>query len=191
MSISFPMLGKFLDIMPSNRFSTPFFLFGGTLRMLVHLMLSHRSLDVSSFLKSFFFLFWFKLSDCHYSVFQLAYPLHCIMKSTVLYFFFISVIVFFSSAYFFFLFCMPLLNILPCPPILHPSSSSIFVVIALNSLLGRRLVSTLLSPSKILPCCFILNLFVSCLVLPVLCFCLCKLGRSVACPDLGNVTLFM
>lgn len=146
MSISFPTLGKFLDIMSSNQFSTPFFLFGGTLRMLVHLILSHRSLDVSSFLKSFFFLFWFKLSDCHYSVFQLADPFLCIMKS-VLSFFFISVIVFFTSAYFFFLFCMFLLNVLPCSPILHPSSLSIFMIITMNILSDGLLMSTVFSLS--------------------------------------------
>ena len=154
--------------------------------MLVHLTLSHRSLDVASVLKSF--SFFVQLEWLSLLCLPASDPFLCIMKSTVLSFFFISVIVFFSSAYFFFLFCKSLLNILPCSPILHPNALSFFMIIALKSLLGRLLVSTLLSPSKILPCSFILNLFPSCLILPVLCFCLCKLGRSVACPDLGNST---
>ena len=57
-AISCPMLGKSLTIISSNIFSGPFSLFSpsGTpiRRMLLHLMLSQRSLRLSSFL---FFLF--------------------------------------------------------------------------------------------------------------------------------------
>ena len=48
------------------------------MRMLVGLMLSQRSLKLSSFLK-FFFFFLFILRDFHYSVFQLADLLLCII----------------------------------------------------------------------------------------------------------------
>ena len=54
LTISFPKLGKFSTIISSNIFSDPFFFYfsSGTLiiRMLVHLMLSQRSLRLSSVL---------------------------------------------------------------------------------------------------------------------------------------------
>ena len=56
LTISFPLLGKFSAIISSNIFSGPFFLSSpGTpmMQMLVHLMLSQRSLRLSSF-HSFF-----------------------------------------------------------------------------------------------------------------------------------------
>ena len=60
LTISFPMLGKFSTIISSNIFSDPFFFFSyGTpkIRMLVHLMLSQRSLRLSSILFILFSLF--------------------------------------------------------------------------------------------------------------------------------------
>ena len=59
-SVSFPRLGKFPAIISSNNFSAPFSLsspFGTPImQMLVHLMVSHKSLKLSS-LFSFFFFF--------------------------------------------------------------------------------------------------------------------------------------
>ena len=60
LTIFFPMLGKFSTIISSNIFSVPFFFssFSGTpiIQMLVHLMLSQRSLRLSSILL-FLFLY--------------------------------------------------------------------------------------------------------------------------------------
>ena len=53
-TISFPLLGKFSTVISSNIFSDPFFFpcFSGTpiIRILVHLVLSQRSLRLSSIL---------------------------------------------------------------------------------------------------------------------------------------------
>ena len=57
----FPMLGKFLTII-SNIFSYPFFFSSSgifIIQVLVHLMLSHRSLRLSSFLFILFSLFFY------------------------------------------------------------------------------------------------------------------------------------
>lgn len=52
LTISFSMLGKFLTIISSSVYLGPFSFPPGTpiMQVLVHLMLSHRSLDLSSFL---------------------------------------------------------------------------------------------------------------------------------------------
>ena len=61
LTISFPMLVKFLTIISSNIFSNPFFFssFSGTpkIQMLFHLMLSQKSLRLSSILFILFSLF--------------------------------------------------------------------------------------------------------------------------------------
>ena len=60
MTISFPMLGKFSTIMSSNIFSDPFFFSSSgtpTIQMLVHLVLSQRSLRLSSILFIHFFFY--------------------------------------------------------------------------------------------------------------------------------------
>ena len=61
LTISFPMLGKFSTIVSSNIFSDPFFFtsYSGTsrIRMLVRLMLSQRSLRLTSILFILFSLF--------------------------------------------------------------------------------------------------------------------------------------
>ena len=61
LTVSFPMLGNFSAIITSNIFSGPFTFssLSGTpiMRMLVHLMLSQRSLRLSSFLFILFSLF--------------------------------------------------------------------------------------------------------------------------------------
>ena len=60
-TISFPMLGKFSTIIPSNIFSDPFLFSSSsetpTIRMLVHLVMSQRSLRLSSILFILFSLF--------------------------------------------------------------------------------------------------------------------------------------
>ena len=61
MALSFPMLGKFLTII-SNIYSYPFFFSSSGIsitQMLVHLMLSQRSLRLSSFLFILFSLFFY------------------------------------------------------------------------------------------------------------------------------------
>ena len=75
-TISFPMLGKFLTRISSSIFSDPFFWSsssGTTItRMLVHLILSQRSLRLSSF-----FLFFFILSSALLQLFPAFYlPVH-------------------------------------------------------------------------------------------------------------------
>ena len=81
-AIYFPMLGKFSTIISSNIFSGPFSLSSpsGTpiMRMLVHLMLSQRSLRLSSF---FFTLF--HGSEFHHSVFQVTSPFFCFSYSAI------------------------------------------------------------------------------------------------------------
>ena len=59
LTISFSILGKFSTIISSKIFSYPFFSSSGTpiIRMLVHLILSQRSLRLSSFLFILFTLF--------------------------------------------------------------------------------------------------------------------------------------
>ena len=69
------------DIISSNIFSGPFSLSSpsGTpiMQMLVCLMLSHRSLRLSSFLFILFFYFLFCGSDSQHSVLQVVYPFFC------------------------------------------------------------------------------------------------------------------
>ena len=72
-TIFFPILGKFSAIISSDIFSDPFSLSSPSgvliMWMLIHLMLSQRSLRLSSFFCSFFFL---------YSVLQLWFPPLCL-----------------------------------------------------------------------------------------------------------------
>ena len=74
-SFSFPKLGKFLSIISSNIFSGPFSLLlllgPAIMQMLLHLMLSQRSLWLS--LISTFLFILFCSSDFYHSVFQLTY----------------------------------------------------------------------------------------------------------------------
>ena len=81
-AISFPILGKFSNIISSSIFSWPFFLFtsSGTpvIRMLGSLTLHHRSLRLSSFLlilfSSLLYLFPPFYLLPHYPIFCLHYP---------------------------------------------------------------------------------------------------------------------
>lgn len=88
----------------TNMFSAPFSLSSPIMQMLVCLMLSQRSLKLSSFLKIFFcLLFW--LDNLSYFVFRsLIHLLHHLIHCWFPHVFFISVIVFFSSDWIFLIF---------------------------------------------------------------------------------------
>ena len=105
---TFPILGNFSAIISSNIFSGPFYLSSsGTpiMRMLVHLMLSQRSLRLCPFLFILFFYFLFCSSDFHYPVFQVTYPFFCLNSSvTDCFYHTVHLYLFFSSS-------RPLLNI--------------------------------------------------------------------------------
>ena len=82
MTISFPILGKFLTMSSSNIFfkSVPFsfssFSWTPVIQMFVHLMLSQRSLRLSSFLFILFSLF------CSAAV-KVTYPFLCLSYSAI------------------------------------------------------------------------------------------------------------
>ena len=88
------------------------------------------------------------------------------------------------------MFSSSLLKFTLCSSILLLSSVSIFIIIALNSFLGRLLISTSLSSfSDIMSCSFVWNTLLCLLILPnSLCFFL-VLGRLVTFPNLGEVAL--
>ena len=86
LTISFAMLGKFSAITSSNIFSGPFSLSSsGTpiMQMLVCLMLSQRSLRLSSYFFLLFFYFLFCGSHCHHSIFQVTYPFFWLSYSVI------------------------------------------------------------------------------------------------------------
>ena len=84
--ISLLILGKFSTIISSSIFSWSFFLSSSSgtpmIQMLGHLILSQRSLRLSSFFKSFFF-FPLCFIYFHHSIFHLTYPILCLSYSTV------------------------------------------------------------------------------------------------------------
>ena len=144
MTVSFPMLGKFSAIISSNIFSGPFSPSppSGTriMRMLVHLMLSQRSLRLSSFLYIPFSLF------CSAAVISTILSSGSLVHSSVSVIlllipssvFFISVIVLFTSVCFFFSYSRSSLlniscNFSICASILFPRTWIIFSIITLNS----------------------------------------------------------
>ena len=102
MTISFPMLGKFLTLIFkyfSDRFSSSSGIPTNQM-LLLHLMLSQRSLRLPYFF-SFFFLHSVLQKYFHRSIFQLIYPFFCsgsllLIPSSV---FFISVIALFIRDY--------------------------------------------------------------------------------------------
>ena len=87
LTISFPMLGKFLTIISSNIFSDPFFFSSSSgstiIQMLVHLMLSQRSLRLSSILCILFSLFCSLAVISTSLIFQLTYPFFCLSYSAI------------------------------------------------------------------------------------------------------------
>ena len=88
LTISFPILRKFSTIISSNIFSVPLFFSSSSgtpiVRMLVRLILSQRSLRLSSILFFFFFFFILLSSNYfHYLIFQVTYPFFCLSYSAV------------------------------------------------------------------------------------------------------------
>ena len=85
LAISFPMLGSFSSIISPNIFSGPLsssYPSGASImRMLLHLMLSPRSLRLSSF-HSFFFIL-FHGSDFHHPILQLTYLFFSLSYSAI------------------------------------------------------------------------------------------------------------
>lgn len=129
-----------------------------------------KSLKLSSFLKSlcsFFYSAWMisiTLSSSLLIHFSVSSNLHFIPFSV----FFIWFILFFSSAWFFFIFYNYLLNISLCLTIHDLSSLSIFMIVILNSLFSRLLISISLSSSGIFP--FVWNIFLCHFMSPNLLF---------------------
>ena len=85
-AISFSMFGKFLTISSSNIFSYPYFFSSSgspIIWMLVHLVLSQRSLRLFSFLFSLFFFILLCFSYFYHSVCQLTYTLFCLSYSAI------------------------------------------------------------------------------------------------------------
>ena len=79
LTLSFPILGKFLTIISSSIFSDPFFFYSSSgtpiIQMLVRLMLSRGLWDCPQFF-SFFILL--PGSYFHHFIFQLTYPFFCL-----------------------------------------------------------------------------------------------------------------
>ena len=135
-TISFPMLGTFSTIISSNIFSDPFFFSSSSgtpiNRMLVCLMLTQRSLRLSSIL---FILFSLFCSSAVISPFCLPAYLFVLLPQLFCYssVFFVSVIVLFISVCLFFSFSRSLLNISCifsiCVSILFPRFWIIFTII--------------------------------------------------------------
>uniref|UniRef100_A0A8C6CBZ5 Uncharacterized protein n=1 Tax=Monodon monoceros TaxID=40151 RepID=A0A8C6CBZ5_MONMO len=165
-AISFPMLGKFLTIICSNIFSHPFSLssLSGTpiMPMLLKLILSQRSLRLSSFLFILFSLFCFAAVN---STILSSRSLICSSVSVILLLipssvFFILVIVLFILVCLFFNSSRSWLNI-SCifsifASILFQRSWIIFTIIILNSFSGRLPISASFSCfSGVLSCSFI------------------------------------
>ena len=129
MSVSSPRLGKTSAIMSSSMFSVPFSLSSpsGTriMQMLVCLILSQKSLKLSSFFKicfSFFSSAWVVSTALSFSLLfysPVSSNLLLIPSSVFLF------QLFFSSIWFFFIFSNSLLNSSLCSSVLLPSSLSI------------------------------------------------------------------
>ena len=174
MTISFPMLGKFPNIIPSNILSVPFSFSSSSgtpiILMLVRFSCPRGLWDCPHFF-SFFFLYsvpwqWFPPFYLPAYLAFLLPQLFCYWFLLV-YFHFIYCIVyhclFFSSS-------RSLLNISCifwiCASILFQRSWIIFTIIALNSFSGRLPVSSSFCWSyRFLPCSFFCSIFLCCLTL--------------------------
>ena len=90
LTTSFPMLGKFSSVSSSDVFSGPFSLSSpsGTpmVQMLVRLMLSQRSVGLSSLFFLSFFYVMFRGSDFRHSVLQVIYPFFCLRYPAINFF---------------------------------------------------------------------------------------------------------
>ena len=169
-TISYPILGKFLTIVSSNIFSDPFFFCSSSgtsvIRMLVHLVLSQRSLRWFSILFILFSLFC--SSAVIYTILSSS-SLICSSASVILLLipssvFFISVIVLFISVCLFFSSSRSLLHISYIfsihASILFPRCWIIFTIITLNSFSGRLPISSsFIWSCRFLPCYFICDIF--------------------------------
>ena len=89
-AISFLMLGKFSTIISSNIFSGPFSLFyfwdlynANVRAFVLCLLLSQRSLRLSSFVFILFFFILFCGSEFHHSVFQVTSLFFCLSYSAI------------------------------------------------------------------------------------------------------------
>ena len=103
------------------------------MQMLLCLMLSQRSLRLSSF----FILFSvFCSSDFHHSVLQVTYPFFCLSYSAI------DSLVHYSAVCLFFSSYRSLVNIYRIFSIVFPRSWIIFTIIILNSFSGRLPIST-------------------------------------------------
>ena len=148
LTLSFPILGKFSTIISSNIFSVPFFLSSSSgtpiIQMLVHLMLSQRSLRLSSIL---FILFSLFCSVVVISTILFSRSLIRSCASVILLLiasreFLISFIVFFIIVYLLFSSSRSLLNVSCIFSILFPRFWIIFPIITLNSFSGRLPISS-------------------------------------------------
>ena len=103
------------------------------MQMLVHLLLSQRSLGMSSFLFFHSFFLYSVLHHFHHSVFQVTYPLFYFSYSTID-----------CSSLVFLLFSSPrsLVNISCIVSILFPRTWIVFTIIILNHFSGRLPLST-------------------------------------------------
>ncbi|XP_004273873.2 intraflagellar transport protein 25 homolog isoform X2 [Orcinus orca] len=138
-TVSFPMFGKFSTVISSNIFSEPFFFSSSSgipiFRMFVNLMLSQRSLRLSSIL---FILFSFLCSLAVISTILSSSSLICSSASFILLLipsrvFLISVIVFFITVCLLFTSSRSLLNVSCIFSIVFLRFWIIFTIITLNS----------------------------------------------------------
>lgn len=74
---------RFMSFIKFGKFSTIslFFSPSGTICMMVHLMMSHRSLGLYSYFLILFFLLFFKMDNLNWPVFKFAYSFFCLLKS--------------------------------------------------------------------------------------------------------------
>ena len=147
LTISFSMYWKFSTIISSKIL---FFSSSGSpiIQMLVHLLLSQRSLRLSSvlFFLSFFLFFCTLLFRSYFQhfVFQLSDPFFCFWYSALIPYrvFLISVIVAFVSVCLFFNYSRSLLNDSYIFSILFSKFLIIFTIIILNSFSGGLSISS-------------------------------------------------
>ena len=166
LTISFPMLGKFLIIISSNIFSDPFFSSSSSgtpiIQMLVCLMLSQRSLRLSSILFLLFSLFY--SPPVISTILSSSSLIHCFASVTLLLIpsriFYISVIVLFITVCLLFSSSRSLLNISCIFSILFLTFWIIFTIVTPNSFSGRlSILSSFIWSCMFLPFSFVCNIF--------------------------------
>ncbi|XP_049565758.1 uncharacterized protein LOC125964388 [Orcinus orca] len=191
-TLSFPMLGMFSTIISSNIFSVPFFFSSSSgtpiIRMLVRLVLSQRSLRLSSVLFIAFSLF------CSAVVISTILSSRSLIRSSASVIlllipsrvFLISFIVLFIVVCFIFSSSRSLLNVSCILSVLFPRFWIIFTIVILNCFSGRMpICSSFVRSGGFLSCSFICCVFFCLLILLIL-LCLgspfCRLqARSSRC----------